>query len=304
MTERRTFPEWLKKKWPADYDSTAADVLRRLRLNTVCRSAECPNLGECWHSGEATFLILGSVCTRACRYCGVANGRPTDWEELRDEPERVAQAVGQLKLRHVVITSVTRDDLPDGGAGHFAAVIRTVRRAAPEVSVEVLIPDFLGSEPALKHVLDAGPHVLAHNVECVERIFPLMRPQGDFLRSLKLLAKVKALSSATATKSGFMAGLGETADDVRGTLNALRKAGVDLLTMGQYLAPAAVSGRNPPPTEYVEPVRFAQYRTMALNMGFRGVAAGPFVRSSYRAADLYAQYKTVALPTKIGSGDA
>lgn len=287
VNPRREFPPWLKKRWPAGRGS-AASATESLALNTVCRSAECPNLGECRAHGTATFMILGRVCTRNCRYCAVESGRGTPLSELADEPERVAEAVRRMGLRYVVITSVTRDDLPDGGAAHFARTIRAIHTANPGVSAEILIPDFNGQKESLRLVLEAGVAVLNHNVECVERLFSAIRPQGDYRRSLAVLRQAKELRPELTTKSGLMVGLGEKRGEVVQTLRDLREVGCELATIGQYLSPASASSRFPVPTEFVPPARFEEYRTEALRLGFRAAACGPFVRSSYRAAALHA----------------
>lgn len=270
-------PGWLRRRMPAEgYGATRA-VLARLALNTVCDGANCPNQGECFSRGTATFMIMGSVCTRSCTFCAVPEcAAPGPLDE--GEPERVAEAAAALGLRHVVVTSVTRDDLPDGGAVHFARTIAAIRRRCPEATVEVLVPDFAGSVSALDTVLGAGPDVLNHNVETVPRLYPEVRPQADYTRSLALLER--AGRAGFVTKSGFMLGLGEREEEVERVLQDLRSAGVAVVTIGQYLAPSPL---HHPVVEFVEPGRFGEWERRARRMGFAAVAAGPFVRSSYMA---------------------
>jgi len=247
-------------------------------LNTVCQSARCPNIGECFERGTATFMILGNCCTRNCTFCAVPRGVPLPPEE--DEPEKVAEAAEALGLRYVVVTSVTRDDLPDGGAGQFAETIGAVRRRLAGCQVEVLIPDFQGSEEALRTVLRACPDVLNHNLETVPRLYPLVRPQADYRRSLGLLRRAKELAPEIVTKSGFMLGLGESRGEVCGVLGDLRVAGCEMVTLGQYLCP---SPRHLPVARYVPPEEFEEMRKEGLRLGFKHVEAGPLVRSSYHA---------------------
>jgi lipoic acid synthetase len=252
-------------------------LLQELGLNTVCREARCPNRAECFARGTATFMILGDVCTRDCAFCAVASGSPAPPEP--DEPDRVAEAVRRMGLTHVVVTSVTRDDLPDGGSGHFAAVIAAMR-ARTAATVEVLTPDFGGDLRLVDRVLDAGPDVFNHNVETVPRLYPDVRPQADYARSLSVLAHA-ALSGRTAVvKSGIMVGLGETRLEAAEVLGDLWRSGCRAVTVGQYLAP---SDRHHPVVEYVPPDAFAELEREAREIGFDGVACGPFVRSSYRA---------------------
>lgn len=272
-------------------DSRAAEdvsrLLAELDLATVCREAHCPNQGECFSRGTATFMILGRSCTRNCRFCAVLEGDPGPPDA--DEPRAVAQAAARLALRHVVITSVTRDDLADGGAAHFADTIRAVRARLPNAALEVLTPDFEGRSRDVITVLDARPDIFNHNIETVPRLYPAVRPQADFARSLAVLVCAKARARAAGmnlhTKSGLMVGLGETGLEVREVMQALREAGCDMLTIGQYLAP---SDQHVPVARYVEPDEFAAWQTQAEEMGFSAVAAGPFVRSSYHAEDLLA----------------
>lgn len=253
-------------------------LLRRHRVSTICEQARCPNVGECFAAGTATFLILGEVCTRRCTYCAVSHG-PTSPADPQ-EPARVAAAARELGLDYVVITSVTRDDLPDGGAAQFAATVRALRRQAPGVRVETLVPDFGGDLGALAGVLAAAPDVVAHNVETVPRLYREVRPGADYARSLRLLEA--AGRAGVRTKSGAMLGLGEEPEEVRALMRDLVAAGVTILTLGQYLAP---SPRHRPVARYVEPCEFETLEAEAYAMGFRQVKAGPFVRSSYRAGD-------------------
>ncbi|MDD3581372.1 MAG: lipoyl synthase [Desulfobacca sp.] len=289
------FPAWLVDHLiatqhfppPSVYQQTI-QILRGLRLKTICQSARCPNLGSCFAQGVATFLILGEVCTRGCRFCAVPRGQPTLVAE--DEPFRLLQAVRELHLRHAIFTSVTRDDLPDGGAGHFAQVVRTVRLGTRGITIEVLTPDFNGQAEALEHVAASRPQVWAHNVETVPRLYPQVRPGAGYQRSLQLLAQIKDLAPEIVTKSGLMLGLGETPDEVYQVLQDLQSAGVELITLGQYLAP---SGAHTPVARYVPPEEFDHWAQLAHELGFRGVAAGPLVRSSYHAGELY---RRAALP--------
>jgi len=256
------------------------ETLRGLNLHTVCEQAGCPNLGECYCSKTATFMILGNQCTRNCTFCQVSKGEPQPVDAL--EPDHVAQAVRQLELKHVVVTSVTRDDLPDGGANHFARVIYAVREACPGTTVEVLIPDFQGDVDALQTVIDAKPTVINHNIETVQRLYPEVRPMADYRRSLALLERIKAISPGIRTKSGIMVGLGETVSEVMECLRDLRAAQCEFLTIGQYLAPSA---RHHPVVEYIHPDVFMKLKQEAEALGFVHVASGPFVRSSYHAGE-------------------
>ncbi len=276
-------PAWLRKRLPtgADYEKTRA-LMGRTRLHTVCQEAKCPNIFECFARHTATFLILGQHCTRNCRFCAVENG--TCLAPDPDEPRRVAEAAARLGLRYVVITSVTRDDLEDGGAAHFAACIEAVRSKIPHVRVEVLIPDFQGSQDALQTVLEARPQVLNHNVETVARLYPQARPQADYQRSLHLLARAGELSAKTITKSGLMLGLGETDAEILELLQDLRRANCQVVTMGQYLQP---SRNHLPVAEFVTPEKFEFWQARARQMGFAAAACGPFVRSSYQAGIVY-----------------
>jgi lipoic acid synthetase len=250
--------------------------VREGNLHTVCEGAACPNRNECWNSGTATFLILGDRCTRFCTFCNIPSGKPCTVDQ--DEPKRVADAVAVMGLTYAVVTSVTRDDLPDGGAGSFAGTIEAIRRRSPDCRVEVLVPDFQGSQVALEAVLDAGPHVVNHNVETVPRLYPRVRPGADYGRSLQLLERAK--KRGFVTKSGIMLGLGEGMNDVRSLLQDLRNAGCDILTIGQYLQPSL---NHLSVERYYRPEEFESLRNEALGLGFSRVASGPRVRSSYKA---------------------
>jgi lipoic acid synthetase len=279
-------PRWLWRRVSPESEAAVArmaNLLDELGLHTVCQEARCPNLAECFGRGTATFLILGDRCTRGCRFCAVGHGRPAPPD--LEEPQRVAEAAARLGLRHVVLTSVTRDDLPDGGAGHFAAAMQALRRRLPGATVEVLVPDFGGSHSALEIVLQAGPDVLNHNVETVPRLYRAVRPGANYRRSLALLARAKALQPGLVTKSGLMLGLGERTAEVIQVLHDLRRAGCDLLTLGQYLQPTE---HQLPVARYVPPDEFGLYRDIAEAMGFLGVASGPLVRSSHQAEALWA----------------
>jgi lipoic acid synthetase len=279
----REKPNWLKIKLPpgAKLESVRA-LLARNSLHTVCQSAACPNLGECFSRGTATFLIMGNVCTRNCRFCNIQNGSPLPLNS--NEPERVAEAVKTLGLKHTVITSVTRDDLPDGGASCFAETVGAIRKLCPQTTVEVLIPDFLGKVDSLYTVLQSKPDVLNHNVETVPRLYPTVRPQADYERSLEVLTGAKSLSADVVTKSGFMVGLGETEEEVFEVLKDLREVGCQIVTIGQYLQP---SKTHLPVKEYVHPDKFEDYKREALQMGFSYVASAPLVRSSFGAEEAF-----------------
>ncbi|MBS0014590.1 MAG: lipoyl synthase [Desulfobacterales bacterium] len=272
-------PPWIRVAAPGgeNYQS-----VRRLKaacgLHTVCESALCPNIAECWHSGHATFMIMGSGCTRNCRFCGVGR-RPQPLDT--DEPRRVARAVAAMGLNHAVVTSVTRDDLSDGGASHFAATIKEIRKNCPDTGIEVLIPDFEASHRALETVLAAGPDIVGHNVETVARLYPAVRPMADYRQSLSLLCTVKQINPACITKSGFMLGLGETMDEIRQTIKDIQSAGAQVLTLGQYLKPGP---ENMDVVKYFPPEVFAQLKQFAMETGFALAESGPLVRSSYRAA--------------------
>jgi lipoyl synthase len=272
-------PEWLKVRAPGGPNYIRLKALMRAEnLHTVCEEAHCPNIGECWEEATATFMILGDVCTRHCGYCAVTHGRPT-WED-REEPERVGRTVGALGLEHVVITSVNRDDLADGGAAHFAATIWAVRRWAPGCRVEVLIPDFQGSATALATVVDARPDVLNHNTETVPRLYKVARHGGRYERSLELFRRARAAVPDLLTKSGIIVGLGETRDELLATMEDLRRVDVRILTLGQYLRP---SPRHLEIARYYHPDEFAELAARGRALGFAHVEAGPLVRSSYHA---------------------
>lgn len=274
-------PEWLRK--PRTHFHAVHQLkseLRRLHLHTVCESARCPNMHECFHRGTATFMILGNLCTRGCGFCSVPKSRHPGALDP-DEPANVARMAADMRLRHVVITSVNRDDLPDGGSEHFAATVREVRRVlAGNARVEVLTPDFQGDLAAVARVLDAEPHIFNHNMETVPRLYRRVRPQADYRQSLDVLGFAKRYRPAALTKSGAMLGLGETSDEVHQLLRDLRAADVDIVTLGQYLQPTR---RNLPVSQFVPPVQFDAYRDFGLSLGFKIVFSGPLVRSSYMA---------------------
>ena len=276
-------PPWLKKRIPPFQDlQKVKSILDETDLHTVCEEARCPNLGECFAGGTSTFLILGKICTRDCGFCAVGHGVPAQPDEA--EPEKVAQAVKKMGLQYVVITSVTRDDLSDGGASLFANTIQTIRALDSKTKVEVLIPDFQGDLNSLKTVLKEGPDVLNHNIETVSRLYPEVRPQADYQRSLYLLKTSKESHPNVLTKSGFMLGLGENREEVLELLRDLRDAGCDLLTIGQYLQPRQ---DRLPVVRFVPPKEFEEYRTIGEEMGFKAVASGPFVRSSFHAFEMF-----------------
>jgi lipoic acid synthetase len=275
----RRHPDWLKIRLPggATFERLRS-TLHGLELHTVCEEALCPNLAECWGRGTATFMILGDVCTRGCRYCAVAKGHPIGLD--LDEPERLAEAVVRMGVHHAVITSVDRDDLEDGGAQIFAGSIRAIRRRMPDCRVEVLIPDFAGREASLHAVLESGPDVLNHNIETVPRLFPSIRLGGDYQRSLEVLRRARAYDASLPTKSGMMLGLGERMDEVVEVMSDLRACGVEILTLGQYLQP---SRKHAPVLRYLHPEEFVELKATGLGLGFRHVESGPLVRSSYHA---------------------
>jgi lipoic acid synthetase len=276
---REPKPEWLKVRAPGseNYLRLRA-IMRELRLNTVCEDAHCPNIGECWHHGTATFMILGDICTRACTYCAVAHGKPATLDI--DEPRRVGEAVEKMGLKYAVITSVDRDDLADGGAGIFADTIRDIKRRLPECRVEVLIPDFKGDAGPLETVLAARPDVLNHNTETVPRLYRAVRSGGRYTRTLELLDRSRRIAPDIPTKTGMMMGLGEEHDEVVEVFKDLRAVGVSILTLGQYLRP---SESHAVMTRYYHPDEFRELKRIALGMGFVHVEAGPLVRSSYHA---------------------
>jgi lipoic acid synthetase len=276
-------PPWLRRRLPSGPEfERVRSLVDGNRLHTVCQEAKCPNIWECFSSRTATFLILGDRCTRNCRFCAVQH-RPVQPPDPH-EPARVAETAKQMGLTYVVVTSVTRDDLPDGGAGHFAAAISEIRRQLPKARIEVLIPDFQGSPAALKKVLLARPDVLNHNMETAARLYPTVRPGADYQRSIELLRRAAQWRPAITIKSGLMLGLGESADEIQNTLEDLCNAGCRFLTLGQYLQP---SREHLPVARFVPPEEFEQWKQTALRMGFAEVASGPFVRSSYHAKELF-----------------
>ena len=277
-------PSWLRRKLPsgADYEKIRR-MIERGQLHTVCQEANCPNQFECFSARTATFLIMGATCTRNCRFCNIDGGTPGPLDA--DEPRRVAEAAARMELRYVVVTSVTRDDLPDGGAGHFAATIAALKDKIAGVQIEVLIPDFLGSREALQTVLKACPDVLNHNMETVRRLYSSVRPQADYDRSLKLLARVRPMAPSIPAKSGIMLGLGETERELKQVIRDIYHTGCRMLTIGQYLQPTA---EHLPVVEYIPPEEFDCWRQFALKTGFDKVASGPFVRSSYHAGEMFA----------------
>ncbi len=272
-------PDWLKVRFPSgERYQQLKSLMREQELHTICEDAKCPNIGECWNAGTATFMILGDVCTRSCGFCSVTTGRPGHVDQM--EPLRLAQAVARLGLEYVVITSVNRDDLATGGAEIFAASIRAIRRNDPAVKVEVLIPDFKGDEAALRTVVDARPFVLNHNIETTPRLYPQVRPQARYERSLALIRRAKAMAPEMLTKSGFMVGLGETRDEIRTILRDLRDHGCDIVTIGQYLRPTL---QHLPVDRYYDPSEYDEFVDYGREIGLRHVEAGPLVRSSYHA---------------------
>jgi lipoic acid synthetase len=288
---RQPKPEWLKVRAPGSANYLRLKgIMQDLKLNTVCEDARCPNIGECWHHGTATFMILGDICTRACAYCAVAHGKPNELDTA--EPGRVAEAIARMQLQYAVITSVDRDDLSDGGASIFADTIRLTRERVPSCRIEVLIPDFQGQETSLSAVLDAGPDVLNHNTETVPRLYRKVRSGGKYPRTLELLDRSRTYRPEIATKTGIMVGLGEERDEVLAVFDDLRNVGVSILTIGQYLRP---SPKHAPMVRYYHPDEFADLKREALARGFVHVESGPLVRSSYHAheqADAFASSKS------------
>jgi lipoic acid synthetase len=292
LRPRPRLPEWLRVRLPtSDSFARTRRLLNELKLHTVCESARCPNHWECWEKGTATFMIAGDRCTRACGFCAVSTAKPLPLEA--DEPQRVAEAAHRMDLRHIVITAVARDDLADGGAEHFARTIEAVRALNPSTVIEVLVPDFNDSDAAIDVVLAANPHIYNHNLETVRRLTPAVRHRATYDRSLSVLQKVKAKRGNTIyTKSGLMLGLGETPDEVLAAMRDLRRAGGDILTLGQYLQPTL---RHLPVIQFVSPAQFADFGRRAQEMGFVYVASGPMVRSSYHAEEF-------SLPSLCGRG--
>lgn len=275
-------PYWLKVKFPSHQNFFyVSNILKEENLNTICQSAKCPNISECWSQKTATFLILGDLCTRSCSFCAVEKGSPSP--PSQNEPTRVAEAVSSLGLHYAVVTSVTRDDLPDGGASVFAETIKAIKKRTPRVKIEVLIPDFNGDEQDLEEVIKAGPDIVNHNLETTEAIYPLInRPKKNYRRSLGVLKRAKEMGAST--KSGLMVGLGEKTEEIIQTLFDLKETSCDLLTVGQYLQPTKT---NIPVRKYYAPGEFAQLKRVALDSGFADVESGPLVRSSYRAHKMY-----------------
>jgi lipoic acid synthetase len=276
-------PDWIKVRLPSNpvFFSTKA-LISDLRLHTVCEEAQCPNRWECWSQGTATFMIAGDRCTRACGFCAVTTAKPFALEA--DEPQRVAQAVTRMKLKHVVITAVARDDMLDGGAEHFARTIEAVRAENPQIVIEVLVPDFHNREEAVRKVIDARPHIFNHNLETCERLTPVVRSRAKYRLSLAVLRRVKETKPSIVTKSGIMLGLGETEEEIFQTMDDLREAKVQNLTMGQYLRPTP---QHLPVVAYIHPDKFKEYADVARGKGFEHVSSGPLVRSSYHAGDYH-----------------
>ncbi len=275
-------PDWLKVQYNREAVEEVAKLMKDLKLNTVCKEANCPNLGECYKKHTATFMVMGSACTRNCRFCNVSCAKPQPLDP--DEPRHLAEVAKKLDLRHVVVTQVTRDDLPDGGAAHMAAVVCAVHETCPGTTVEVLISDLKGSEDALRVVLDAKPEVLNHNVEMVSRLYHDVRPQARYERSLKVLSDSKKFAPGILTKTGFMLGLGETDEEVYALMDDIRATGCDILTISQYLQPTPQHWAL---QRYVTPEEFARFKDIAMEKGFKFVASSPLVRSSYRAAEAF-----------------
>jgi lipoic acid synthetase len=280
-------PDWLKIKYLRDENRNDVEkILRKLSLHTVCEEANCPNIGECFNKKTATFMILGKYCTRNCTFCNVKKNTPQPLD--LKEPFHIAEAVKKWQLKYIVITSVTRDDLPDGGAGHFASVIKAIRDVNADVLIEVLIPDFGGNSDSLLKVVKAKPDVINHNMETVPRLYQEVRPMASYERSLEVLANVKAMDGGILTKSGIMLGLGENHEEIINVFNDLRKKDCDFITIGQYLAP---SKQHHPVIKYYHPDAFENYKKLALEAGFKSVASAPLVRSSYNADEMLEIYK-------------
>jgi len=289
-------PSWIKVRAPGGANYVRLKhLMRELGLHTVCEEARCPNIGECWEHQAATFMILGDVCTRNCAYCAVAHGTPAPFDPV--EPARLAEAVEKMALRHVVITSVDRDDLPNGGAEAFAGCITEIRMRLPETTVEVLIPDFKGSEAALRLVMDARPDILNHNLETVERLYPLARPGGRYARALELLARARRMVPEGLTKSGIIVGMGEEWDELLVAMRDLRRSDVNILTVGQYLRP---SDGHLPVVRFYPPEEFAELHDIGLRMGFTHVQASPLTRSSYHAWE----QATASMSSRASTSDA
>ena len=298
MNQRRRLPEWLKVRMPGGPRYIELkNLMRDSELHTVCEEAHCPNIGSCWERGTATFMILGDICTRACAYCAVTTGRPGTLD--LQEPARLAETAYRMGLQYAVITSVNRDDLPDGGAFMFAQCIAQVRKRLPDCKIEVLIPDFEGDRRALETVMAAGPDTLNHNIETVRRVFHRVRPKGDFDQSLELLARAKSISPDAVTKSGMMVGLGETWGEIIENMRELRSVDCDLLTIGQYLRP---SQKHIALAKWYTPDEFAELKREGEALGFRHVASGPLVRSSYHADEQHAAAAAPPLLSPSPSG--
>ena len=294
MMSSSTKPKWVRAKAPLGPTYVRLkELMKQYSLHTVCEEAHCPNVGECWGSGTATFMIMGELCTRACRFCNVKSGKPNGLLDP-EEPANIARAVRDLSLKYVVLTSVDRDDLLDGGASHFAKTITAVRTLAPDVCIEALIPDFGGGFPQIQTVAQAGPDVIGHNLETTEPLTPKVRDlRASYHQSLGVLEHVKQLNRRVFTKSSLMLGLGEREENVLQTFRDLRAVGTDFLTLGQYLRP---SPRNLPVVEYIKPERFSYYQEAAEKLGFLYVASGPLVRSSYRAGEYFVHKMTKPIP--------
>ncbi|MGM0504449.1 MAG: lipoyl synthase [Bacteroidota bacterium] len=274
---RRRLPRWMKMQMPkGESYSKVKNIVEKYHLHTICTSGNCPNIGECWNRGTATFMILGDICTRSCKFCGVKTGKPLppDW----DEPKRMAESVRLMNVKHCVITSVDRDDLSDGGAAFWAETIKKIKEVNPETTIEALIPDFDGNEEFIQKVIDAKPEVISHNLETTERLTPKIRTKARYRRSLSVLAYISG--SGITAKSGIMLGLGETEEEILQTMDDLLAVGCEVMTIGQYLAPSA---NHLPVKEYVAPEKFEQYREIGLEKGFRFIESSPLVRSSYQA---------------------
>lgn len=288
---RRRKPDWLRVKAPTSKEhAETAKLMRKANLHTVCEEAACPNIGECWKNKHATFMILGAICTRACAFCNVATGKPKAVDPL--EPENVGVSTAQLDLKHIVVTSVDRDDLADGGADQFAQTIAAIRHHAPTTTIEVLTPDFRNKDGGLETVITAGPDVFNHNLETVPRLYPTIRPGARYFHSLRLLQQAKELDPTVFTKSGLMVGLGETREEILQVMDDMRSAGVDFLTIGQYLQPTA---KHAPVIDFITPQQFDEYKRLAETKGFLLVSATPLTRSSYHADDDFAKLKAARL---------
>ncbi len=282
----RRLPDWLKQDIPVSEGLERARGILDKGISTVCVQAKCPNSSKCFRAGQLTFMILGPVCTRNCRFCAVEKSKNAPLQFDEDEPDKIARTVKELKIAYAVVTSVCRDDLVDGGAGQFSRTIQAIRNTCPGTAIEVLIPDFQGKTGPLKLLVDAGAEVIGHNLETISRLYPRLRPRGDYRLALQVLSRIKELKNSAITKSSLMLGLSETADEVNQAMRDLRQSGCDILTLGQYLAP---SPEHEPVREFITPGRFSEYREIALRMGFKAVLAGPLVRSSYLAEKIYTE---------------